>query len=306
MAMMIPNSFRERYVPILGAKNREFLRFCELPLKKTIRINTLKVENPLEYAKSLKERGWILEKIPWCDYAYNVEGIEPGKTEDYFYGKIYIQEAASILPSLALNPKETDFVMDMCAAPGSKTTHLAQLMKNRGCIVANDTSYQRIKALMFNLELTGSLNVVVTEMDATRLNIEDRFDRILIDAPCSCEGTIRKNWKALSRWHPKVCRFMGSRQKALLKVGARALKPGGTIIYSTCTLAPEENEAVVDYGINKIGLSVEKVDIKGLKTSECVTEWEKEKYDEEVKKCARIWPQDNDTEGFFVAKLKKP
>lgn len=302
---VLPGPFKARYAEILGERNRDFLAACALPLRKTIRINTLKVGDVEKYADSLRRKGWLLEKVPWCDYAFNVEGAEPGKTYEYFLGKIYVQEAASLIPSLVLNPKESDFVFDMCAAPGSKTTHMAQIMKNRGCIVANDVNYKRLKALGFNVELTGALNVVITESDASRLKIEDRFDRILLDAPCSCEGTVRKDWKALSRWSPRACRFMAQRQKQLLKMAASALKRDGTIVYSTCTLAPEENEGVIDFAINKLGLKTEPVILKGLKTSECVTEWEDRKFDERVKDCARIWPQDNDTEGFFVACLRK-
>jgi len=302
---ILPAPFKARYAEILGERNRDFLRMCAEPLKKTVRINTLKVENVLEYIEYLKKQGWKLEKIPWCDYAFNVEGVELGKTYEYFLGKIYVQEAASLIPALVLNPGESDFVFDMCAAPGSKTTHLAQIMENRGCIVANDVNYKRLKALGFNVELVGALNVVITESDAARLKIGERFDKILLDAPCSCDGTVRKDWKALSRWSPRACRFMAQRQKQLLKVAANALKSEGTIVYSTCTLAPEENEGVVDFALNRLGLETEPVTLKGLKTSECVTEWEGQKFDERVRDCARIWPQDNDTEGFFVAKLRK-
>ena len=204
-----------------------------------------------------------------------------------------------------MNPEENDFVYDMCSAPGSKTTHLAQIMNNKGCIVANDISYKRLKALGFNIELTGTLNVVVTEGDGTRAKTDERFDKILIDAPCSCDGTVRKDWKALSRWNPKACRFMAQRQKQLLKVAAKALKSGGTLVYSTCTLSPEEDEGVIDFALNGLGLEIQPIKLNGLKSSDCMTGWEDKEFDERVKNCLRIWPQDNDTEGFFVAKFKK-
>jgi NOL1/NOP2/sun family putative RNA methylase len=302
---ILPAHFKERYSQILGERNKEFLKYCALPIKKVIRINTLKVEDVLAYVKELNSKGWNLERIPWCDYAFAVSDVEPGKTYEYFLGKIYVQEAASLIPSLALNPDEHDFVLDMASAPGSKTTHLAQIMNNKGCIVANDVSYKRLRALGFNIELTGALNVVVAEGDATRIHADDRFDKILIDAPCSCEGTVRKDWKALSKWNPRMCRFMAQRQKQMLRVASKALKKGGIIVYSTCTLSPEENEGVVDFALRNLGLEIEKIELKGLKRSECVTEWEGQQYDERVKSCLRLWPQDNDTEGFFVARLKK-
>jgi len=302
---ILPAPFKAKYAQILGDKNGEFLKYCSILLKKAIRINTLKVDNVPQYVDYLKQKGWVLEKIPWCDYAYTVTGVEPGKSYEYFLGKIYVQEPASLIPSLALNPAENDFVLDMCAAPGSKTTHMAQIMNNKGCIVANDVSYKRLKALGFNVELTGALNIVLTEMDATRVKFDERFDKVLIDAPCTCEGTVRKDWKALSKWSPKVCRFMAQRQKQLLRLGTKAVKKDGIIVYSTCTLSPEENESVVDFGVRELGLEVEPVKLKGLKTSPCITEWDSHQYDEKVKNCARLWPQDNDTEGFFVARFRK-
>jgi tRNA (cytosine49-C5)-methyltransferase len=302
---ILPALFKAKYAQILGDRNGEFLKYCATLLKKSIRINTLKVDNVPEYVNYLKYKGWVLEKVPWCDYAYTVTGVEPGKSYEYFLGKIYVQESASLIPGIVLNPGEGDFVLDMCAAPGSKTTHMAQIMNNKGCIVANDVSYKRIKALGFNVELTGALNIVLTEMDATRTKFDERFDKVLVDAPCTCEGIVRKDWKALSKWNYKVCRFMAQRQKQLLRLGAKATKPGGTIVYSTCTLSPEENEGVVDFGVRELGLVVEPFKLNGLKTSPCITEWDGQIYDEAVKSCARIWPQDNDTEGFFVVKFKK-
>ena len=303
---IIPNKFKARYSKILGIENKEFLKYCSLPLRKCIRINTLKVKDKERFIRRLK-RKWKIERVPFCDYAYFVnEEVELGKTEEYFLGKIYVQEAASLIPPIALSPTEKDFVLDCCAAPGSKTTQLAQIMNNRGCIVANDINYRRIKSLRFNLELMGVMNTVVTKMDAIGFSkFQERFDKILVDAPCSCEGIIRKNWNVLSRWSPKVIKYMSSQQKKILKSCLISLKKGGVLVYSTCTLAPEENEEVIDYALKNFDLELEKIKIPGLKTREGILEWEGKRFDKRVKRCARIWPQDNDTEGFFVAKLRK-
>jgi NOL1/NOP2/sun family putative RNA methylase len=303
---IIPKDFKARYAKILGKENKEFLKYCSLPLRKCIRINTLKVENKEEFVKELREK-WKIEKVPFCDYAYFVnEGIELGKTEEYFFGKIYIQEASSLIPPIVLNPFQKDFVLDACAAPGSKTTQLAQIMDNKGCIIANDINLRRIKSLRFNIEICGALNVVVTRMNAIKfVKFPERFDKILVDAPCSCEGVIRKNWNVLSRWSLKTIRYLSYQQKKILRACLIALKKEGTLVYSTCTLAPEENEEVIDYALKNFDLEVEKIKLPNLKAREGILEWNGKKFDERISNTIRIYPQDNNTEGFFVAKLRK-
>lgn len=305
MEPILPKDFVARYKLLLGEENKEFLRYCKMPLRKCIRVNTLKVDDVSSFEKELKEKGWILSKVPWCEYAYFVEGVEPGKTEEYFLGKIYVQEASSLIPTLVLSPDQEDFVFDTCAAPGSKTTHLAQIMKNRGCIVANDESYSRIKSLRFNLDLMGVLNTVVSVNDMRRINIHERFDKVLSDVPCSCEGTIRKNWKVMSRWNVRMINFLSAKQKNIVKSAFKSLKRNGILVYSTCTLSPEENEEVVDYAVSNCGAVVEKTELEGLKTRQGILEWKGKSFNEQVKNCARIYPQDNDSEGFFVARMRK-
>lgn len=306
MKVIIPKDFKARYAKILGKENKEFLRYCSLPLRKCFRINTLKVENKREFIRKLKKK-WKIEKVKFCDYAYFInEYIELGKTEEYFLGKIYIQEAASLLPPMILNPSKEDFILDACAAPGSKTTQLAQLMENRGCIVANDINLKRIKSLRYNIELCGVLNVVVTHMNAMKFfKIPERFDKILVDAPCSCEGVIRKNWNVLSKWNLGVIKYFSQIQKRILNSCLTALKKGGILVYSTCTLAPEENEEVIDWVLKNFELEIERIKIPKLRTRPGLIEWNGKKFDERVSKSIRIYPQDNDTEGFFIAKLKK-
>ncbi|OYT42903.1 MAG: tRNA methyltransferase [Candidatus Aenigmarchaeota archaeon ex4484_56] len=303
---IIPNEFKARYAKILGKENNEFLRYCCLPLRKCIRINTLKVKNKKEFVKELREK-WDIEKVPFCDYAYFVnENIELGKTEEYFFGKIYIQEASSLLPPIVLKPSQRDFVLDSCAAPGSKTTQLAQIMNNKGCIVANDINFGRIKSLRFNIEICGVLNTAVTRMGAIKFEkFPERFDKILVDVPCSCEGVIRKNWNVLSRWSPKAIKYISYQQKKILKSCLIALKKQGILVYSTCTLAPEENEEVIDYALKNFDLEIEKIKIQNLKMREGILEWEGKKFDERVSDTIRIYPHENNTEGFFIAKLRK-
>ncbi|MHC1635220.1 MAG: NOL1/NOP2/sun family putative RNA methylase [Candidatus Methanospirareceae archaeon] len=303
---VIPAEFKERYEKILGEEVDKFIEYCHYPLRKCIRINTLKVEDIEGFVSELRDK-WRLERVPFCDYAYFVdEDVKLGKTDEYFLGKIYIQEAASLLPPMILSPSGEDFVLDACAAPGSKTTQLAQIMENKGCIIANDISLSRIKSLVYNIELTGTLNAIVTRMDAVSFSkFPERFDKILVDVPCSCEGVVRRDWGVFNDWSVNMIRGLSYRQKRILSACLKALKREGILVYSTCTLAPEENEEVIDYALRNFDLEVEEIRVEGLKAREGILEWEGKEFDERVRKAIRIYPQDNDTEGFFIAKLRK-
>ena len=309
--MIIPSEFKARYHKILGEENRVFLRYCIKPLRKSIRLNPLKAD-PHEIKKRLEEKyGWNLKRIPWYKYGYWIindvgEGVV-GNTLEHFMGYYYVQEAASMIPPVALDPKEGEIILDMSAAPGSKTTQMCEMMNNKGTIVANDVDIIRIKALRFNIEKLGCSNVVVTRMDGREFPKKKiKFDKVLLDAPCSAEGTVRKDWKALSRWSVRMIKTVASLQKKLLLSAYDSLKPGGTLVYSTCTLSPEENEGVINYLLDsREDAKVEPIKIPGLKFHKGIEEWEGKKYHEDVKNIIRVFPQDNDTEGFVIAKVHK-
>jgi len=307
--LIIPSEFNARYFKLLGNAYKIFFDFCKKPLRKCIRINTLKVKDIDKLVENLKER-YKLEKVPFCDYAYFIDTFSPAKMPEYFFGEIYIQEASSLIPPLALdlNADNDEFVFDACAAPGSKTTQMAQIMNNKGCIVANDASNDRIKALFFNLESYGVMNALVTGMNMeiqVNKGLSSRFDKILVDAPCSCEGTVRKNPYVLSHWNVNLINFLSVQQKKIIKNAINMLKKDGILVYSTCTLAPEENEGVVDYAVKNFPVEIEKIEIKNLNAHEGITEWNGNDFSTDIKRCARIYPQDNDTDGFFVAKMRK-
>jgi NOL1/NOP2/sun family putative RNA methylase len=308
--IILPKEFKARYSKILGTENKRFLDYCMRPLRKSIRINTLKIEKE-KCLELLKKRGWNLNPIPWYENGFWVdcERIEEqlGNTLEYFMGYYYIQEASSMIPPAVLKPRERDFVLDMAASPGSKTGQIAEMMNNKGCVIANDVRIDRLKMLKYNLEKLGVMNTVVSKIDGRRFGkLNLKFDKILVDAPCSSEGTVRKNWKALSRWSPELIKYMSRIQKQMLDSAVHCLESGGVLVYSTCTLAPEENEGVIDYILKKyLDMDVEPIKLKGLKYREGLKEWNGTVFDSRVRKCARIWPQDNDTEGFFVAKLVK-
>jgi NOL1/NOP2/sun family putative RNA methylase len=247
--------------------------------------------------------------ISWYRDGYWVRS-DPGLGNrlEHFLGYIYIQDAASMVPALVLDPRPGELVLDMAAAPGSKTTQMAQLMENTGLIVANDCSRSRLRGLSGNLDRLGVLNTVVTYGDGKGIGrrLPEYFDRALLDAPCSAEGTLRRSQEALMRWGEWGIERMARLQKGLIRSGFRALKPGGVMVYSTCTFAPEENEGVVDYLLKKEeNARVESITLEGLRFRPGVLEWQGRIYDPQVGGCIRIYPQDNDTEGFFVARIRK-
>jgi len=285
-----------------------FKRFSLYFLRKSIRVNTLKIS--VEDLVARLENDWILEPIPWCKEGFWIEHKGEEKRRDignlleHQLGYIYIQEAASMIPPLVLDPQPGERVLDMCAAPGSKTTQLAAMMQNKGIIVGNDVSGIRLAALGVNIQRCGVENIITTKMRGHYFkNME--FDRILVDAPCSGTGTIRKSLKTIEMWNPNYGIFLSKTQKPLLQTAFNLLKPGGTIVYSTCTLEPDEDECVIDWFLKQNpNAKLEPIDLN-IKCSPPVTEFKGKTYSDEVKKTLRIWPQDNDTEGFFVAKIKK-
>jgi NOL1/NOP2/sun family putative RNA methylase len=193
----------------------------------------------------------------------------------------------------------------MCAAPGSKTTQMAMMMNNQGLIVANDYKGQRLQSLGINLQKNLLTNVIVSLMPGKRFHGFE-FDKILVDAPCSGTGTIRKSLKTIHIWNPKMITKLARQQKELIVSAFENLKPGGEMVYSTCSVEPEENEGVVDYLLEKFdNAEVVKVTLPGLKISPPIMAFKKFKYDARIKDAIRIWPQDNDSEGFFVCKIKK-
>ena len=211
-----------------------------------------------------------------------------------------------MIPPIVLEPKPHEIVLDIAASPGSKTTQIAQYMENKGILISNDYTIDRMKPLSINLQRCGVSNVIITLMEGQwfrKSGIE--FDSILVDAPCSGTGTIRKSLKTLRIWNPDMVRRLSITQKQLIETGFNLLKDNGTLVYSTCSLEPEENEEVVDFLLKKYeNAKLEEVKLN-LKRSPAILEFGDKKYSDEIKKCLRIWPQDNDTEGFFVAKIRK-
>jgi len=293
--MEFKRNFIERYNRLTDWE--VFKEYSLKPLRKSIRVNTLKVT-----VKEMKKR-FGLEQIPWYKCGFFIKGFALGNTIEHQLGYIYLQEAASMIPPVVLDPRPKDKVLDMCASPGSKTTQMAAMMKNKGIIVANDNKIDRMKPLVMNLQRCGVINTLVTRMEGWWFN--QTFDKILLDAPCSGIGAIRKSYKTIAMWNPNMVKKLSGLQKKLILKAFDALNEKGILVYSTCTTEPEENEGVVDFLLRKKGnATLQKIALP-IKSSEPVNTFGKEKYSQEVKRCLRLWPQDNDTEGFFIAKIKK-
>lgn len=298
-------AFIERYSQLTDWE--AFKKYSLSFLRRSIRVNTL-LGSIKEVKKSIEAKGWKLTPIPWCREGFWIEHEERrdvGNLLEHHLGKIYVQEAASMIPPLVLQPNPEDLVLDMCASPGSKTTQMAAMMNNEGLIIANDYKGDRLQSLGINLQRSGLTNTIITLMPGQRFK-GFQFDAILLDAPCSGTGTIRKSLKTITIWNANMITKLARQQKELIETAFENLKEGGEMVYSTCSLEPEENEGVASHLLEKYNnAEMVKVKLPGLKTSPPILEFNGETYHQDVKHTLRIWPQDNDTEGFFVAKIKK-
>ena len=308
--------FRERMEMLVGKKDaEEFFEIAYYGSPSSIRVNTLKIS--VEKCKErLENYGWELnqpiKKHPEVMIIKSrLKPGELGKTKEHLLGYYYVQDISSMLPLLALLPTKEDLFLDLCASPGSKTTQAAAMMENEGGIIANELSLGRISILNSNLERCGVTNAIVTRNDGVRFCKRLRkktkfvFDKILVDAPCSGEGTLRKSLKTFNMWNEKVIKNLSKIQKRLAVEALRCLRVGGEMVYSTCTLGPEENEEVVDFLVKNFDVEVIGIDIGGIKLREGVVSWNGVEYDPQVQKCRRLYPQDNDTDGFFLCKMGK-
>lgn len=307
--------FVERMESLLGKKEYgRYKKSLETKPEVSIRCNTLKI-SPEKLKTRLEKKGWkILQPWPNHKEVFIIDSeLEPGelgRALEHLLGYYYVQDLASMLPVIVLEPKENEIILDLAAAPGSKTSQISAAMKNTGTIIANDVSLGRIKILASNLERCGCTNSIITRKDGIALchrlkKADFKFDKILIDAPCSGEGTLRSSPKTAQMWNPKTIKSLSRLQKSMVSAALDILKVDGTIIYSTCTHAPEENEEILDYILqNYENVKIESVKLP-IKTCPGVTEWQENKYSNEVTKSCRVYPHVTNTEGFFVSKIRK-
>jgi len=293
-----------RYEPIVE-DFEAFLAACERPLPPVVRVNTIKT-SPERARQGLAEVGVAAEPVEWHPGLLELPDDQPGANWPYVHGWLHGQEEVSAIPALVLDPGPGEAVWDACAAPGSKTTQLAARMDDCGLVVATDTNLGRLSALRSNTERLGVTSVAVTHEDAQMHSLKpfdhDAYDRALVDVPCSCEGTIRKNPDTLEEWTLDHVRGIAGIQQGVLDRAVTATREGGTVVYSTCTFAPEENEAVLDHVLDERDCRLVEFDLP-IETRPGVTEWQGETFDPQVRRARRIYPHHNDTGGFFCAKL---
>ncbi len=300
--------FKEKFIDRLSGLT-DFEKFKEYSLKyprASIRVNTLKIN--VEELKQRLENAWELEQVPWCREGFFIRNFEGrrdvGNLTEHCLGYFFVQEASAMLPVVALDPKPGEMILDMCASPGPKTTQIAQYMNNEGLIVANDYKRDRTKPLSLNIQRCGVANTVMTLGDARKFK-DFQFDRILLDAPCSGTGTIRKSLKTLRLWNPNMVKRLSITQKELIDTAFQNLKPGGVLVYSTCSVEPEENEGVISFLLDKYDDAQTEYINVDISRSEPVTQIENKALNKGVSNSLRLWPQDNDTDGFFVCRIKK-
>ncbi|USD66657.1 16S rRNA (cytosine(1407)-C(5))-methyltransferase RsmF [Vibrio sp. SCSIO 43136] len=285
----------------------EFIAACQRPLRPSIRVNTLKISVD-DFKQRAANKGWQLTPVPWCEAGFwierdNEDTVRLGNTAEHIAGLFYIQEASSMMPVTALladnDVEQLEVMLDCAAAPGSKTTQIAQAMNNQGTLVANEYSASRIKGLHSNLQRLGIRNVAVTNFDARVFGgwLPEQFDSILLDAPCSGEGTVRKDPDAMSNWSKESIYEIAETQKDLIESAFHALKPGGVLVYSTCTLNMEENQEVCHHLKQVFGDAVSFEPLGELfeNAKDAMTE----------DGFLHLYPQIFDSEGFFVARMRK-
>jgi NOL1/NOP2/sun family putative RNA methylase len=254
--LSLPSVFLSRLDTLIPESQKESVYQSFLHPRKTgIRVNILKA-SPKDVISSLTQQPFSFTQLPWFSDGFIFDGDKTllQETNEYKEGNIYFQSVSSMLVPIVLSPQENETILDMCASPGSKTTEIAALMKNTGKIIANDRSRERLFKLRENIKNLGVTNVDVFNFPGEMLwrKFPEVFDRVLVDVPCSMEGRfvsgVEKTYKD---WSPKKSKLLSHMQKNLLRSALSCTKPGGTIIYSTCTLSIEENEEVIDWVLKK-------------------------------------------------------
>ncbi|MBQ6493034.1 MAG: RsmB/NOP family class I SAM-dependent RNA methyltransferase [Erysipelotrichaceae bacterium] len=291
----LPETYLSRMKELLKDEYQDYLDSFEKKKISGLRVNTLKIS----VEDFLKICPFELEPVPWCsDGFYFKEEDRPSRHPYYYAGLYYIQEPSAMLPAEILPVDEDDFILDACAAPGGKSAKLAARLDGSGLIVANDISASRAQVLLKTLETHGVRNSYVMAEDISTLDrFENCFDKILIDAPCSGEGMFRKDSELIRSWLEKDSSYYAPIQKKIITAAARMLKPGGMMVYSTCTFSIEEDEEVIEYALsNCLDLEVLAIEgypgfVRGLTTN--------------TQGCVRLYPHRIKGEGHFVALLQK-
>jgi len=292
----------KEFIPDFQLFQQSLLR----PIPPHLRINTLKA-GAGEVLSALRNRGLRLLKSLKDDHTlYTAPGLAaPGNLLEYFMGHIHPQALTSCLAALALSPTREALVLDLCASPGGKTSHLAQMMGNTGVVVANELYASRRIPLGNTLTRLGVLNSVVTEYQAQEFPLKQKFDYIMADVPCSGEGRFRKIRPEFTYSETREKALLPALQKKMIHRGFELLKPGGKMIYATCTYNPSENEEVVDCLLKEQDAKLFPIELD-VKHVPGITHWRKKTYARELEGAVRCYPHYCDSVGFFLAGIGKP
>lgn len=310
MSKNFPQEFLIRLKGIIPDHYDRVAESFDCPSPQVFRVNMLKA-SMTDVGARLRQQGVEFQLIPGMPEAFYVDEqarqvvIESGMIEA---GEIYRQSLSSMSAVAVLDPKPDEKILDLCAAPGSKTSHIAARMKNSGEIVAVEVVRNRLYKLKSVLKLLGVKNTTCLCMDGRRFRVRDELcDRVLVDASCSSEGRFKKNNpKTYAYWSTRKIKEMVKKQRGLLFNAGRQLKSGGVLVYSTCTFSPEENEGVVDWFLGKTQgqFVLDPVMLDHLETYPAVTHWGKKIFNDQVMHCMRILPKGL-AEGFFIARFRK-
>lgn len=303
--VVLPEGFLDKMKSLLGDEYEDFAASYRQERAQGLRLNTLKgsQESLLDQCRDR----FCLKQVPWCreGYYYDAE-TRPGRHPFHEAGMYYVQEPSAMAVAELLDPQPGERILDLCAAPGGKTTHIAERMGGKGLLVANEIHPARAKILSQNVERMGIVNAVVTNEDAARLEAYFPlfFDRIVVDAPCSGEGMFRKDEQARKEWSGDNVRRCAARQQEILDHAAGMLRPGGRMVYSTCTFSPEEDEDGIGRFLERHPeFVVEKLNaLPGLSPGR--PEWSEGK-NPQLRDTFRIWPHRAEGEGHYLAVLKK-
>ncbi len=306
-ALGLPEGFRERMARFLGPEYPIFLEALGRPPEHALRANLLKVEPE----RLLSLLALSASPLPWCPEAFLLPGgIHLGQHPLHAAGLFYLQEPSATAAVPLLDPQPGERILDLCAAPGGKSTHIAARLRGRGLLWANERHPGRARVLLENLERWGVRNAVVSVESPERLaeHLESFFDRVLVDAPCSGEGLFRRDPQAVRQWSPEGIAGCARRQQRILEAAARLVRPGGVLVYATCTFAPEENEAVVArfLAVHQEWVLEEGPPWEGVSPGR--PEWAGEVpplLAEQLRRARRFWPHRAAGEGHFLARLRR-
>lgn len=271
----------------------------------TLRVNTIKY-NIEDLIAVLKKENIEFERVEWYENALIIKNVNERKLQEleiYKNGYIYVQSLSSMIPPLVLNPKRGDKVLDLTAAPGSKTTQMSAMMENEGYILANELDTIRCQRLKYNVDMQGASIVEINNANGEIIGEKypNTFDKILLDVPCSGEGRFEiEDEKTYKNWSTKQVEELSQVQRKLFNSAIKALKPGGEMVYSTCTLNTKENEEILNWGLKNFKIRIEDIDLKLKNTTKGITKG----FDNSLKKAIRVLPNKYQ-EGFFVAKIIK-